>query len=128
MAKPDKSEFQRRPMVEWVIGALSAVMVLALLGFLAIEGIARAPGEPRFRVEILAIEQAAEGIAARIEVINEGEAAAAAVTVEGTTASGQHASIQFDYIAGHGRRRGVLYFPDGNGAGLEIHVSGHVMP
>lgn len=128
MARLNQKKAQRRPLIEWIIGAISGILTLALLGFLLVRGIVREPQGPELSVSVTSLEFQAEGFAARIELVNGGDAAASAISVEGTLPSGASSAIEFDYIAGGATRRGTLQFTDTDPAGLKLRVTGHVDP
>lgn len=128
--EPEMETGEPRPLIEWIIGALSGILVLLVLGFLFVQGVLREPGGARLTVSVSSIEKDASGLTARIDVTNHGDAAASAVTVEGSLAGApdSSASIEFDYIAGKGKRHGTLHFPDADPSGLKVRITGHVVP
>lgn len=99
--------------VEWVVAGVSALVVAALMGFLAYEAVMRSGGSPDLAVSHVESTRTRAGLAVVIEVDNSGHAAAAAVEVIGETeGDGEEARIvTIDYVPAEARRRATLVFP-----------------
>lgn len=123
-----------RPAVEWIAGALSCALVVALIAFLFYRAVSEDAPTPDLSVTIEGIEQAAGGTIVRIAVANSGDAAASAVTVHAARRDAPEGDagrqIEFDYVAGHAVRRGAFVFPDAAIApgDLEVEIGGFVEP
>jgi uncharacterized protein (TIGR02588 family) len=110
-----------RPLVEWVAGALSCVLVVSLAGFLLHRALSEDRLTPRLSAAVEAIEQGARGALVRIVVSNDGDATAAAVRVRAT---------RRDYLAGRAVRRGAFMMPGTALApeDIDIEIVGFVEP
>jgi uncharacterized protein (TIGR02588 family) len=122
-----------RPLVEWVAGALSCVLVVSLAGFLLHRALSEDRLTPRLSAAVEAIEQGARGALVRIVVSNDGDATAAAVRVRATRrddAVGAASEIEFDYLAGRAVRRGAFMMPGTALApeDIDIEIVGFVEP
>jgi len=118
---------EARPLVEWIFGGVSAVIVAGLvlfLGYQALFGEAR-PAE--LHVAIERIDRLQNGTAIIVAVANTGDKAASAVIVHASApdASGgmSQRQIEFDYVGANAVRRGAFVFTDPvapDALGLEI--------
>ena len=103
-----------RPPVEWIVGALSCVVVVALAGFLLYRALSEDTPTPRLSVAVEAVEQGAGGALVRIVLSNGGDATAAGVRVRATRRDdGAAGEIEFDYVAGRAVRRGAFVVAGG---------------
>lgn len=131
---PESPQHQTRSAVEWVVGAVSGLAVVALIVFLFHQAAFHVSQPPVLSVAIEGIEQGAGGTVVRIAVINGGDDAAAGVRVRATHAADAHGlaprRIEFDYVAGHGIRRGSFVFSGTAVAAndVEIEIEGFVEP
>ena len=103
------------PALEWAaagVGLLLLLIMLAIIGMEAVGGETEAP--PAVTVTAGRIVAAPGGHVVEIEAGNSSGAAAAAVQIEGALMAGDSAietsSLTFDYLPGHSRRRGGLFF------------------
>src|SRR5690606_6789341 len=110
MARLRAGEKNKRPTIEWVIGAASAILILMLLGYLFVQGVVRQPERAALTVRVVSVEHLQVNHVARVEVHNSGDEAASAVMVEASAAGQPTVSIEFDYVAGKGARHGAFYF------------------
>lgn len=121
-----------RPMIEWIFGAVSAVVVAGLLAFLAYEAAFGNDRPPDLTARIDKVESVANGTLVVVAVSNAGDAAAAQVGVEAVVPGEPAVSkeIVFDYLPAHARRRGafVLEGVDVAPADLRITIHGYVEP
>lgn len=131
---PESLQSTDRPAVEWIVGAVSGLAVVVLIVFLFYQAAFRVEEPPVLSVAIEGIEQHPQGTVVKVVVANDGDEAAAAVSVRATrTIAGQDVApsrIEFDHVAGHGIRRGRFVF---SGAPLtadevEIGIEGFVEP
>ena len=108
-------------LLEWAMGGLGLVIVLAVLAVTAFEAFgARAPA--RVEARLGEIRPAGAVWLAEVEVRNPGDETAAAVEVEGRL--GEHtAAATLDYVPAHGEERVTLVFPADPRA-AEISVTG----
>lgn len=122
------------PALEW---AAAGIGLLLLLAMLAIIGLEAARGEtdepPAITVMSGPVAAAPGGYLVEIEATNASGATAAAVEVEGALMAGQApvetSSLTFDYVPGHSRRRGGLFFAqDPRRHRLELRALGYREP
>ncbi|WP_337063326.1 hypothetical protein [Kineococcus sp. G2] len=118
--------------LERVLGAVGAVLLAALLGFLGYQASTR-DGDSRVLVDLVAVERTPAGFVTTVEVTNGGGETARSVQVHGeivrngTTVS--QASATVPYVPADSRRRAVLVFgADPAGADLRLRAVGYVAP
>lgn len=119
--------------LEWAVAAVSALVVLVLVGFLLYEALGEAPTPPDVRVTATAVRALEGGHLVEFDATNRGETTAARVEVEGTLRRGgatvESASATLDYVPAAGTRRGGLYFSeDPRGHALELRARGYARP
>lgn len=114
---------------ELVLGVLGALVTLAVIGFLAFQALAVREGDPLFHVEVIAVEQTAQGFVTEVRVRNDGGTTAEAVHLVGTAGgggSGGQAIATISYVPPHSSRRATLVFPTPPGpGGVEVRVAGY---
>ncbi|MEF2548987.1 TIGR02588 family protein [Aurantimonas sp. E1-2-R+4] len=100
--------------IEWIVGGISAVVVLAMIGFILFEAFSATGRTPRLAVAAGRTETMASGFRIGFRAFNGGDATAAEVTVEGSLMDGEEtvetSEVTLDYIPGHSERRGALLF------------------
>jgi len=99
---------------EWIVAAVSAALVLAVLGFLIYDGVRSPRTPPDVTVEVDSIQTAGPGYLVLFRARNNGHSTAAAVVVEGELAADtgrvEASETTIDYVAPGGLQRGGLYF------------------
>lgn len=137
---PSDGEPQRPPEhhdatspLEWAVAAVSALVVLAVVGFLLYEALGEAPTPPDVRVTVTVVRALERGHLVEFDATNRGQTTAARVEVEGTLRRGgatvEAASATLDYVPAGGTRRGGLYFSeDPRGYALELRARGYARP
>jgi len=111
--------------LEWVLGILCGVVVLALVGYLAWEGMRATDTPPVLSVEG---EPAPPG-ELRFTVRNEGGRTATAVALSLLLGDGTERRLVIDYLPAHSEASGGFALPDGTPPGAsEIVVEGYVDP
>lgn len=131
---PESPEHHTRSAVEWIVGAVSGLAVVALIVFLFHQAAFRVAQPPALTVAIEGIEQGPHGTVVKVAVANHGDDAAAGVRVRATHAAAAqdlvHKQIEFDYVAGHGIRRGSFVFSGTavSASDVEIEIEGFVEP
>lgn len=100
----------RPPVLEWVMAALGALVVLSTLTLLLRDAHGEAT-PPQLTAHVVDARPQSDGWAAEIEVINRGDetAARARVALMG-------AEAETDYVPGHGKARLTLIVPTDPGA------------
>jgi uncharacterized protein (TIGR02588 family) len=116
--------------LEWVLGAVAAVAVLSIIGFLAWQGLGDSQTDPKLAVE--PVDSAAEG-QLRFAVRNDGGRTATGVVVSLMLRDGDRVvedrQLTIDYLPGHSETMGAFVLTPGSG-GLqqELSVDGYVDP
>ena len=99
---------------EWIVAALSALLVLGVLGFLIYDAVRAPATPPDVRVEVDSIAQAGPGYLVLFRARNGGRKTAAEVLVQGELAADtglvESAETTIDYVPAGGEQRGGLYF------------------
>jgi uncharacterized protein (TIGR02588 family) len=118
---------------ERVAAAVSAALVLFVLGLLSYDAVARPQTPPSVEVRADTVLQSGGMWLVEFEAFNRGHNTAAAVKVEGRIrgAAGEEETSEavLDYVPGRSRRRGGLFFrQDPRGRGLELRAHGYQEP
>ena len=99
---------------EWIVAALSAVLVLGMIGFLMYDGVASPRTPPDVTIEVDSIQQAGPGFLVIVRARNSGRKTAAGVVVEGELMSDsgrvETSETTLDYVPAGGVQRAGLYF------------------
>ena len=132
MAKPKKTADP--PLLEWVASGIGLLLILGLLAVIGREALSREAEQlPAIDVEIRRILPAGSGFVVEIEAVNRSGGTAAAVEIEGALKSGgtslETSSATLDYVPGHSRRRGGLFFrEDPRRHRIEVRALGFQTP
>lgn len=119
--------------VEWVLGAISALAILGLLGFLLYQALFVSSDPPRFAYEIGRTARVGDAFRVPVTVTNQGSETAEAVRMSGVLerngATVETAEIEFDYIPRNSTRRGAFFFNSDPGtAQLRVRALGYSDP
>lgn len=101
------------PLLEWVTGAIGALIFCALLAVMIATGLSGADGPPSVRVTIERVQQVESGYVVEFIARNDGEGTAAAVDIVGELSTGEQAEerrAHVDYLPPHSERRGGVFF------------------
>ncbi|HVG49175.1 MAG TPA: hypothetical protein VM899_13700 [Rubellimicrobium sp.] len=122
------------PLLEWVAGAIGAILTLTLLGVLAWQAWTH-PGDvpPEVTVRLEEVLPVQGGFVARIAGVNASPETAAAVEVEGMLSrEGEEvetAHATLDYVPGNSEKRGGLFFAEDPREGdLRLRALGYQEP
>lgn len=122
-----QSPADRATKLQWVIAAVSSVLVLLLVGSLVLDAITQSGGEPVLRAQVMSVNEDRDGYAV-VEVRNDGRATAASVHIEGT-AGPFRAQAVLDYSPAHSTERVTLVFPEAVLAeAVEVGITGFAEP
>lgn len=118
---------------EWVAAAASALLVLAVVGYLLYDAVARPRTPPAITVQADTVLKAGGLWLVRFQARNAGHETAAAVKVEGELMEGDRAveasEAMLDYVPGESVRRGGLFFrADPRAYRLELRAHGYQEP
>jgi uncharacterized protein (TIGR02588 family) len=99
---------------EWIVAALSAALVLAVIGFLIYDGVGSPGTPPDVIVEVDSIQPAGPGYLVLIRATNRGRSTAADLVVVGELGSDtgrvEVSETTIDYVPAGGKQRAGLYF------------------
>ena len=122
------------PLLEWVASGIGLVLTLSMLGLLLREALSGEAGQlPAIEVAIRRIAPAGSGFVVEIEAVNGSGGTAAGVEIEGQLKSGgatiETSSAVIDYVPGHSRRSGGLFFrEDPRRHQIEVRALGFQTP
>ena len=132
MVKPKKRA--GTPLLEWVASATGLALTLGLLAVIGLEALNPETGQlPAIDVEVHRVVPAGSGFVVEIEAVNRSAGTAAAVEIEGALTSDgapvETSSAMFDYVPGHSRRSGGLFFrEDPRRHRIEVRALGFQTP
>jgi uncharacterized protein (TIGR02588 family) len=114
MARKDSLD-GKTPLLEWIAALTGLLLILgvtAVIGREAIREHAAAP--PAIAIQVGATSQVAGGYVVEFEALNRANSTAVTVEIEGIlkseSASVEQSSATIDYVSGHGRTSGGLFF------------------
>lgn len=100
---------------EWIIAAVSTLLVFGAIGFIFYRAVTEDPVTPRISVQVDTIVQTESGYAVEFWARNHGDATAKGLSVEGQLVGDTGVlftrSTTLDFVPGESRRRGGLFFP-----------------
>jgi uncharacterized protein (TIGR02588 family) len=112
-----KGDFRRGkpPLLEWFAAATGLLLILSVVAVIGREAIREpAADTPAIAIQVGAIGQVADGFVVAFEALNQANGTAVAVEIEGTLMSGsslvERSVATIDYVPGHGRTSGGLFF------------------
>lgn len=114
MADKRKAD-SRTPMLEWIAAITGALLIAGLFGVIAYEGWRGGSDEaPAIELSVLRVAPAVDGYRVEIEASNRSGGTAQSLEVEGALSlpgmPAETSSVTLDYVPGHSRRSGGLYF------------------
>jgi uncharacterized protein (TIGR02588 family) len=121
------------PMLEWIVGAIGALLVGGTIAFLVYHALARDETAPDVRVvehRVLALE---DRYLVQFRAFNQGGSAAAELTIEGELTgpdgSAETSEAVLDYVPARSSREGGLWFSGDPRAGrLTLRATGYAEP
>lgn len=120
------------PLVERITGAVSAAVVFALMGFLAVRALGSDGTPPDIVVEMRAVTPVGTGWLVEVEATNLGHSAATHLEIVGElpVAGGiEERRMTLDYVPPRSSRRGGLYFTgDPRARPLTLRAAGYQSP
>lgn len=119
--------------IEWLTGIVSALLVITLIGWIALEAATRSATPPQLSTRILGTEKLASGYRVDFEILNDANTTAAAVVVRGEVRENgsaiEDAEITFDYVPANSQASGALMFEtDPTGRDLSLRPTGFTDP
>lgn len=114
MLKKD-SRHGKTPLLEWLAAVTGLFLILSVVAVIGREAIReQAADPPAIAIQVGAIGQIADGYVVAFEALNQANGTAVAVEIEGTLMSSsllvEQSSATIDYVPGHGRTSGGLFF------------------
>jgi uncharacterized protein (TIGR02588 family) len=114
-----------RPILQWTMAVLGAVVTLTAIGIVVWEAV-QPTASPALSARIVEIQSTDAGHVATIRVQNDGDQTAAAVDIEGVLGD-QTATASLDYVPGHGHAKAYLRF-DADPRPASVSVKGWSAP
>lgn len=119
--------------IEWLTGAICALLVTAMLGWIGYDIYRYQPEDARFEIAVTGVEGQASQYRVKFDIRNLSMTTAAQVQVRGDLqkddATRESADVTFDYVASESKDTGTLFFRDDPRSGtLNINVSGYTQP
>ena len=125
MPTKTKSAATNRPLLQWGMALLGAVITLTAIGIVVWEAL-QPTAPPALSARIVAVDVTAAGQVATVRVQNDGDDTAAAVDIEGVLGD-QTATASLDYVPGHGHAKAYLRF-DADPRAAAVSVKGWSAP
>lgn len=125
MPKKKKPTASTRPLLQWGMALLGAVITLTAIGIVVWEAL-QPTAPPALSARIVAVDVTAAGQVATVRVQNDGDDTAAAVDIEGVLGD-QTATASLDYVPGHGHAKAYLRF-DADPRAAAVSVKGWSAP
>ena len=125
MPTKTKSAATTRPLLQWGMALLGAVITLTAIGIVVWEAL-QPTAPPALSARIVAVDVTAAGQVATVRVQNDGDDTAAAVDIEGVLGD-QTATASLDYVPGHGHAKAYLRF-DADPRAAAVSVKGWSAP
>ena len=120
--------------VEWVIGGVSAALVLLMIGFVLYGALTAQTTQAEFEIAIERVDETDAGnYRVAFRTVNRADSTAAGVEITGELSVGDQTmethSVTLDYVPAHSSRSGTLLFEnDPREAELHLMVVGHRDP
>ncbi|MCT7378450.1 TIGR02588 family protein [Chelativorans salis] len=131
--KHDESRSKKPHALEWVVGGLSALVVLAIVGFILYHALNTAAMKPELRVLVEQVEATDNGFRVDFRAVNGSDVTAAGVEIEGRIERDaqtiETSGVTIDYIPAHsGQRGGLLFSRDPSRYRLRLVAKGYTDP
>jgi len=124
-AKKKPAPAPTRPVLQWGMAAVGAVVTLTAIGIVVWEAV-QPTAPPALSARIVATQATSAGQVATVRVQNDGDETAAAVDIEGVLGD-QTATASLDYVPGHGHAVAYLRF-DADPRAAAVSVKGWSAP
>lgn len=128
-----ETQGQHRSAAEWAVGVLGALLLIAVLGFLAYQSVAVRDGPPDLRSPVIQIDDRGASYVVIVRVHNSGGHTAEGVQIsgeltrDGTTV--EQASATARYVPPQSHREVELIFQtDPDTAALNVKAAGYALP
>ena len=115
--------------IEWIAGAFSALVVLAMIGFFVFEAVFMTDSLPELSVKVEPSKKTATASTCGTVIANSGGRAASRVTLSLTLDDGARRSVIVDDVPAHSEVTGGLYLPERTRPeNVDLIVEGYVDP
>lgn len=119
--------------LEWLVAALSLVLVLGTVGFLFYQALFGETTPPDISLQVVAIVPSSGGYLVTVQAQNRGGETAAELVVEGELLSAgetlETSELTFEFVPAHSSREGGLFFRhDPAGGRLELRAKSYREP
>lgn len=133
MAKTGSKDRHETSPWEWVLGAVSMVLILGLLGYFGVQALSTEPGVPVVHASARAVRPQGDVFLVEVDLRNSGEATAAGLTLEGVLLAGdsvvERSRLTLDYLpAGGHQQLGLFFRRDPRELRLEVRAHGYQRP
>ncbi|ANK77094.1 TIGR02588 family protein [Ensifer adhaerens] len=130
--KPGSVENRRAHWIEWTTGAVSTILITALIGWISYQAATQADGPPDLSVTIVSSAGSAGGYLVMFDVNNAADRTAAAVVVRGEITDNDNvietAEITLDYVPARSKARGGLIFRNDPAGRSRVSATGFSEP
>ncbi len=99
--------------IEWVTGAIAAMIVLAVIAWIGKDALMDSDTSPKLTVNVLQTEKRGDGFQVSFEIQNDSSATASQVNIQGEIGAGsatERVETTLDYVPGHSKARGGMIF------------------
>lgn len=129
---PDKQE-DIVSLWEWIVAGVGVILVVGSFGFLGYEAFRGQTSHPDIVVQVDAILPIHAGYVVQINILNQGDATAATLKIEGVLLRGtkqiEMSETTLDYVPAHSQRKGGLFFAsDPRRVTLQLRAKGYEEP
>ncbi|WP_105382837.1 TIGR02588 family protein [Neorhizobium alkalisoli] len=119
--------------IEWVTGTVSALLVVAMIGWIGLEALMEEDLPPEFSIAITGRAAVEGGHRVEFVILNKANQTAAAVVVRGEVLDGgkavEAADITFDYVPADSKASGaILFLQDPGEREIRIRALGYTDP
>lgn len=113
MSAPQSADRRRTPFAERILGAVSAAVIVVLMGYLVVRALANDGTPPDIVVELRGVTQVGAAWLVEVEATNLGSSPATDLEIEGEMpgpGGSERRSVVLEYVPAKSSRRGGLYF------------------
>jgi uncharacterized protein (TIGR02588 family) len=113
VSAPATAERRPTPLAERILGAVSAAVIVVLMGYLVVRALANDGTPPDIVVELRGVTQVGAAWLVEVEATNLGSSPATDLEIEGEMpgpGGSERRSVVLEYVPARASRRGGLYF------------------
>lgn len=131
--RQEEEQEERTSVWEWIVAAISTVIVLGAIGFMLYEALSEPASPPKITIQVDSIVTTSSGYIVEFTAENRGQTTAQGLQIEGQlksdTGTVQTSSVTIDYVPQEARRAGGLFFSeDPRRYRLELQPKGYDRP